>query len=100
MCNDTITLQAVVYLQMGKSREVIEILEEVNSPYRLSEQSESILIQAYQMAGEKEKAISYTQMTMYMHLILFVSSAVEYLEIMKDQFSVCEQTIQRVDSLC
>lgn len=100
ICNDTIILQSEVYLLMGQAEEVINTLEEVDNPYRLSRQSDSILIQAYQLCGMKEKATSHSQISMYLYLLALTNISVSYLDICKENLSICEEVIRRMDILC
>lgn len=99
ICNDTAILKAGAGLQMGKPEEVIEILEEILNPYRLSTQSDASLIQAYMLAGEKDKADSFTQMSMYSHFLNLIAGATQYITIHSNQLGLCEETIGRVEKI-
>lgn len=99
LCNDIIIFHAIILLQLGKSQKVIEELEEFKTPFRLSNQGDSILIRAYQMEGDLEKANKYTQIAMYTHLILLVGYATQYLEIHHDNAPACEETIRRIERI-
>lgn len=99
LCNDTAMLKAVIDLQLGKTEEVIETLEEALNPYQLSSQSEGVLIRAYQGAGKKEKADRFTQISMYIHLLSLISGAVNYLALHVDDLESCEETIRRIDGI-
>lgn len=101
ICNDTIVLKAFINLQCGDAQEVIDTMEEFLSPYRLFKQTDgdSILIQAYQMIGEIEKADSLTQVSMFSHLLALVTNAIYYLLIHVNKPEICEETIQRIDHI-
>lgn len=99
ICNDAIILKATCDLNLGKAEEIIETLEEILDPQRLSVQSDSLLVQAYQMAGKPEKANAYAQISMFLHLTFLVNGAVQYLALNSENFAVCEETINRVDAL-
>jgi transcriptional regulator with XRE-family HTH domain len=99
ICNDAIALKTVFDLQLGKTAEVIETLESLADPTHISRQNDTLLIQAYQASGDIDKARSYTQIIMYVHLITLVTSAVQYLTINMDDLAVCEKTIQYIDGL-
>ena len=43
LCSDTILLNATIHLQLGNAAEVIDTLEEILNPYRLSGQSLSLI---------------------------------------------------------
>ncbi len=99
LTSDAVMLQAYIDLQLGRAEDVIEALEETISPYRMTGRSEGVLIQAYILAGETEKAVSYTQFAMFGHLISLVGHAITYLELHQTDLPVCEETIRRVDQL-
>ncbi|MCI8626827.1 MAG: helix-turn-helix transcriptional regulator [Lachnospiraceae bacterium] len=99
LCEDTAVLEAQVFLLQGKAKEVVERLEERTNPYRMTGQSDALLIQAYQMAGEEEKAVGYTQISMFLHMLSLVNAAVQYLGLQKGNLAVCEETIYRIDHL-
>jgi len=96
LCNDAVLLDAMIKLQMGKAQEVIEVLEEIQNPCRLSLQGDGVLIHAYQMKGEREKADSFTQISMYSHLLALISGATEYIAIHMDNLDICRETERRI----
>lgn len=63
VCNDAVSVKAMVDLQFGRIKEVIDELEDSVNVSRLSLSNDSILVQAYQMAGEKDKAVSCVQIS-------------------------------------
>lgn len=99
VCNDAMTMKAVVDLQMGKADKVIDLLEDMMDPKRLSRQNDMVLIQAYQAAGQTEKARNYTQITMYLYLIAMIGGAVWYLDINMEDMHTCQETMRRVNIL-
>lgn len=99
ICNDAITLKSMAQLQLGRAPEVVETLECVTDPKRISTQNDMILIQAYQMQGDIKKARSYTQIVMYTHLMSLIGSAVQYLSIEMDNLEGCQKTIRRMETL-
>ncbi len=99
ICNDAISLKAMVKLQLGKAAEVVEVLEEITDPMGISSNNDMMLIQAYQMMGENQKARSYTQIIMYMHLMCLVGGAVQYLAIELQNLEHCQETIHRIEGL-
>lgn len=96
ICNDAIVLQAMVYLQLGQAREVIDVLEEIYKPHKLVNQSGNLLAQAYMMNGDTDKAKSYTQINMYNDVLSLVGNATKYLSIHVNDLPVCEETIMRI----
>lgn len=95
ICEDTAILKASVDLQLGRAEEAIETMEEIVNPYRLSTQSDGVLIQAYMLAGKKEEAESFTQMSMYLHLMNLAAGATQYIVLHSDNLEICEETILR-----
>lgn len=99
LCEDATILKTSVELQQGKVMEVIETLEEILNPARLSSQSDSLLIQAYMLADKKDSAEQFTQMSMFLHLLNLVAGAVQHLTIHSDNPDICADTIQRIDTV-
>lgn len=94
--DDVIVLQAMAHLQLGRTDEVVDELEEMSKPYRLMGQSGMILMQAYVMAGDSHKAEGFTQISMYNALISLVGTAVRYIVMHMNDLSACEPTIERI----
>lgn len=99
ICEDTVILQASIHLQLGNTKEVIESLEHILNPCRLSTQSDSVLIQAYLMSGQRHQAERFAQLSIYLHLRSLVNSTVHYLELYQDNQTLCEETIGRLELL-
>lgn len=99
LCNDAVFLRASAELILGHSGEVIEDLESLLDPYRLSSQSDTLLIQAYQLAGQSRDAERFTQISMFVHLLSLVADATCYLQLHKEDVSVFEETFVRIRSL-
>lgn len=97
--NDTISLQAIVFLQLRQAQEVIDILEENIKPSPLFYQSVPILIQAYLMLGNTKKAESFAQINMYYNILSLINNAVQYLSIHTENLSICEETISRIEQV-
>ncbi|EGP4987366.1 TPA: helix-turn-helix transcriptional regulator [Enterococcus faecium] len=99
LCNNASLLKVAVMLQLGKPEEALSEIEEKADPYRFAQQSDTLLIQAYRAAGQTKKAVSYTQFSMFSHLINLVSSATHYLLIQIIQLPVIEETVNRIDAV-
>lgn len=99
LCSDVVALKAAVDLQMGKTAEVIEALEETCNPFRLDSQNIGTLIGAYLRAGEMEKADSFTQISMYYYLIALTGCATQYMTIHKDNLILCEESLDRIQKV-
>lgn len=97
LCRDAASLKAMINLQQGNVKETAEQLEELTNPYSLERQNDILLIQAYQIMENKEKASAFGQITMYLHLNSLVSAAQQYLIIHLDDKELGEETIRRID---
>ena len=97
ICNNAVILKSIADLQLGRIEEVIEKLEEILNPNSMT--PDSVLIQAYQIRGQKEKADSFTQISMYSHLIALIAGAANFIAIHADNIDICEATVLRMDSL-
>ncbi len=99
VCSDAVSLKAAFHLLLGNATEVIAALEEITDPRRISGQDDALMIQAYCMAGESEKAQDFTQFTIYAHMLSLVGASIQYLAINTGNSAVCEETIRRIESL-
>lgn len=99
ICSDALVMRAGIGLQMGKPEVVIEDLEEFINPNRLLNQSDSLLIQAYTMKGDMEKADRFVQISMYVHLLTVVSDAIGFVGIHASDKELCIKTMERTDKL-
>ena len=99
ICSDAAVMRACINVQMGRPERAIDELEELINPYKMLSQSDSLLIQAYMMKGDAEKADQYTQMSMYLHLMELIGEAVQYIGIHMNDSEVCLTTIERIDRL-
>ena len=98
-CDDVKTLSetkmvnAITNLLLGNANEVIDTILELNTEYRTVSQSDGILVQAYQMAGQNENAKYYTQVSMYNNLLDLISGLTRYLSVSHSDKNVYEDTI-------
>lgn len=99
VCSDAIALKAFCFLYQGKANEVIEMLEPITGPEQISEQNDTLLIQAYQATGQKEKAKSFAQVRQYHYLLTFLGNSIQYLGLYSGEEKRCEETIKRVQGM-
>lgn len=99
LCNDVVFLKSFIDLFLGNAADVIEALEDMNNPCRLSVQGEEVLLSAYIQAGMLNKANDYAQVTMYIHLMSLLSNACKFLVVHKDNLEICEETRKRIEAL-
>ncbi len=97
--SDALILKAMAELQLRRPQEVINSLEDELNPKRLTRQVDMLLIQAYQMAGDNNKANQYTQISMFSNLLSLVAGASQYLSLHMQEPELCEETIHRIDKL-
>lgn len=96
VCSDAFALKAGLNLQLGKAAEVVEALEQAADPCRLAVQNGNFLVQAYRMAGERDKAKSYVQVKYYLDLVNLVGDAMQFLSLHEADEERCRQTVCRV----
>lgn len=99
LCNDATIVKASIDLLLQKPQEAIDALEEAQNPYRFSRGCDTILVQAYELAGETEKADRFIQISMFAHLLSFIESSVQYLTLHREEPERCAEIIRRTDSL-
>lgn len=99
LCSDALVLKAGLNLQLGKAVEAVEALEPSADPGRLAGQNGTLLVQAYQMSGEHEKARSYAQAKYYLDLVNLTGDAVLSLSLNEHNLEQCEETIRRVKGI-
>ncbi len=76
MAKLALKMQALCYLMLQQPAQAIDILENIKE---LPLPVESMLVKAYQMKGDQQKALEYLQGLTYMNLITVLGSAMDYL---------------------
>ncbi|MGE6537691.1 helix-turn-helix domain-containing protein [Bacillus luti] len=71
LAKEAVSFQATCYLLLNKPNEVLQLLGETIRP---NVPEEDLIAQAYQMLGNAEKANEIMQISMYQHLMQFVST--------------------------
>lgn len=99
LCNDIVFLQAIIDLLLGHPEKVVDALEEMNDPCRLSVQSEEVLLSAYIELGHLEQGNDFAQISMYFHVLYLISDACRFLMIHRDDLEKCEETKRRVEAM-
>lgn len=88
LAKQALKLQAISHLTLQRPAEAIDILENINE---LQMPTEGILVKAYQMNGDKEKAIQYLQGYTYVNLIAILGTAPDFFKMYEDQPQRMEQ---------
>ena len=96
VCGDAMVLRAGLHIQLGKAAEAIEALEPSANPSRLAGQNGTLLVQAYQLSGDAEKARSYAQAKQYLDLLNLIGDAILDLSLDERNIEHCEETIRRI----
>ncbi|MDO5336338.1 MAG: helix-turn-helix transcriptional regulator [Eubacteriales bacterium] len=99
ICEDAASLKATLYLQLGRVKDAADLLEGLADPGRLSEQNDLLLIHAYYQGGEIERAKSYTQIRIYMHLLSMLSAQALLLSLYESELERCEEIIRRIKGI-
>jgi transcriptional regulator with XRE-family HTH domain len=81
MAKMSIHMQAVCYLSLHKPEQAIELLEKFSPPMV---STESLIVRAYQMKGDKEKAMEYLQGYTYLNLLNLFSSSTDFFMLYAD----------------
>lgn len=94
---NAVVIQALIYFQVGRIPEVVDELEALSDSNRFGSQSSVLLTQAYAMLGDKEKADTYAQISMYDNIMNLLSNATCFLLLHAGHLPVCEETIVRIE---
>ena len=78
----SIQMQAVCHMSLGRPQEAIDLMENQTAPLM---SPESILVKAYQMKGDRAKAIEYLQGYTYVNLITMLGAVPDYFSLYADQ---------------
>lgn len=99
VCTEAVMLKAMLDLQQGHVREVIDALEPTLRSRHIYGQSEAILVQAYCMAGETEQAKSHTQVQQYTDLLDLVMDAAQLLTLYEADLERCREIMRRIQGV-
>ena len=99
LCVDATVLQATIEMLRGNPKVTIEKLKPFYEARSIKENSEGILIQAYQMTGQIEEALEWNQVNMFSHLLSLIENSVLYLFSNLNNKEVANRTIERIDKV-
>lgn len=101
LANEAIAMKALALLLMKKVEEAIENLEKILNRNRLSftKQNEGLLIQAYQMNNQMDKAQELTQISMYINLLSLISYGGVYFSMNMDNQELSERILKRLEGV-
>lgn len=90
-------MQAVCQMSLGRPQEAIELMEKQVVPLM---SPESILVKAYQMKGDNEKAMEYLQGFTYVSLVTMLGAVPDYFKLYTDQPERLDEYYRIFLSLC
>lgn len=96
ICSNVIQIKAIVNLVNGNAKEVIEELEPLLESNQFRVQSDPLLLQAYIMTGDLQKANLYSQISIYTSLLSLVSGSISMMNFNINDQKLCEETILRL----
>ncbi|MGN0352467.1 MAG: helix-turn-helix domain-containing protein [Roseburia sp.] len=99
ICSDVLGIRASVDLVCGRPQEAIDGISNLLNPKRVLNQSDLLLMQAYMMNGELEKADCFAQASIYLHLLMLVGDSTYFLAMHMQEKEICEETIARIDAV-
>lgn len=99
LCSEASIMKSIVNLTLGNAKEVIEELQPLIDLKHYINQSDILLIQAYQMIGDIAKADFHSQITVYTHLLSLVDDSIGMLYFRIQDYDFCNTTIQRIEQI-
>jgi transcriptional regulator with XRE-family HTH domain len=94
-----VQFQAICYLSMNRPAEVIDLLENFDEPMM---PSSAILVKAYQMKGDMEKAAELLQGSLYINLMNMLGSCPDFLQVYAgnpEKMETCYQIFLRLGEI-
>ncbi len=104
-CNDvrisseTSMMKSLINLALGNAKEVIEELQPLIKLKQFINQTDLLLIQAYQMIGDVEKSDFHSQISVYTHLLSLVDDSTGMIYYRMRDYDFCITTIQRIQQI-
>lgn len=97
--NNTIVIKAMYELQLGNADAVIETLENLYDPTGVTYQSDGLLAHAYMIKGDMDKAESYTQINIYLHMCSVISASIQHISLNMANMDICKETMKRTEGM-
>lgn len=92
LAKQAIHLQAYCYLSLQQPAVAIDLLEDFNEPVM---SSATLLVKAYQMKGDKKKAIEMLQGSLYNNLMAMLSACPDFLQMYADDSARMEDCYRK-----
>lgn len=97
LAKQAVQMQALCYICLQSPVEAIDMLENINEPFM---QTETLLVKAYQMKGDKAKAIEYLQGYTYVNLVTMLGAAPDFFMMYADQPEKLELYYNLFQKMC
>ena len=97
--SNAIVFQASLELIRGNASETIVKLEHRKNPFYMMDGADSLLIQAYRVAGQTEEASEWNQVTMYRNLFDLIQGSMLYLMNHIQDVERAKSTVKRLEVL-
>ncbi|MDO4281526.1 MAG: helix-turn-helix transcriptional regulator [Peptococcaceae bacterium] len=95
--SDARILQTLTWMQLGRVEDAIDVLEKVGDPYRLSHNCGSLLVTAYRMHGDADKATRFAQLQMFDGLMRLLQMSMMVVSLHATDPEVLAQTEARMN---
>lgn len=99
LCSDAVVLKAMMQIQLKETQTAIYSLEKIFDPKRLTKQCDGLMIQAYQMNGEPEKAEKVAQISILINLMGVLSIGTQYLSMHLSDPELAEIILERLEKV-
>ena len=99
LCSDAVVLKAMIQMQCNEVTSAIENLEELMNPNRFSRQSDSLLIQAYMMNGETDKAEKSAQINLLLNILGVIANGSSLFALYQEDTKKAEQILERMEQV-
>lgn len=99
VCTEAVAMRAMLDLQQGHALEAIDALEPTLRSRHVYGQGEAVLVQAYCMAGQMERARSHAQVQQYTDLLGLVGDATQLLALYESDPERCREIMRRAQGV-
>lgn len=99
LSSDATVLKAIIQIQRKETITAIKSLEKILDPKGLIRQSDGLLIQAYQLNGEPDKAEKAAQVSIFTNLLGILSCGIQYFSMHLSEVELAESILQRLEKV-
>lgn len=98
ICSNAVSLKAMFALQGGKAAEIVADLEDIQNVNNIQD-DEMLLVQAFLLTGDWEKADKAAQVHMYRSVMNVFGSGLQLMQIQGQDQEKCGRIMSRMDAL-